>query len=380
MRVRQLGPRGDIQRESGVLMQKEESHKQYQAVIFNLYGTLVESSVDETQESAWTALRTALYDEGADYVTNERLRTQFQRAKQMISSAGKAQDDDFEPDLLSAYEKLFDDLWIETDIELSKKVAWTFRKAATKRLELVPGAMEMLRKLKAAGKRVVLLSNSQACYTRPELKQLGLDDVFDDVIIASDEGVSTASSALYERVLDRLGMTADDVLMVSNDESCDVRGAREAGIDAILLNDDVIERIGQKADREIECEAERKAEREAEREATRQKVMENVARLKAEAEQADETEERAMDAAAGEFAGVTKRPSARGAAGTGATGAAGTRSAAGANGTVPAASSATKGSVTAHSGHKSHVMSVDCDDYHQLLDLILQRGTSAVAA
>ncbi|NEG70550.1 HAD family hydrolase [Bifidobacterium choloepi] len=366
----------------------ESSDKKYRAVIFNLYGTLVDSNVDETQESAWTALRAALYDEGADYVTNERLREQFRRAKRKLSRLDDA-GDDYAPDLLGAYEALFDELWIETDIELSRKVAWTFRKAATNRLELVPGALDMLRALKRSGRRVVLLSNSQACYTRPELRALGLDDIFDDIIIASDEGVSTSSGEIYERVLERLGMPASDVLMVSNDETCDVRGAREAGIDAILLDADLAGRIerhvergeardatvggtgspgdssvGAGRDAGAGCAVGAGNGHSVEAHATHREAFDAVAKLTLEARLADAADEAALDADRGEFAAASKRP-----------------------GTAAAKSVTGRGAAGGHDPETGHgaaprtakITSFDGSDYHELLDFILREGTGAVA-
>lgn len=218
--------------------------KQYDLVLFNYYGTLVHHEVDETQESAWTALRRSLYDDGADYVTNDRLKAQFQRAKAKLAAlCGRDGTDagaDDTQDLLEAYEALFDNLWIEGNVEMSKRAAWTFRKAATRKLTVVDGALDCLRQLKRHGKRIILLSNSQACYTRPEIEELGLAELFDGVVISSDEGVTTASAEIYGRILEREQVPAERVLMVSNDETCDVVGAQAAGIDAVLLKPDVI--------------------------------------------------------------------------------------------------------------------------------------------
>ena len=93
----------------------------------------------------------------------------------------------------------------------------------------------MLRLLKRQGVRIVLLSNAQSCYTRPELTVLGLDDVFDDVLISSEEHVRKPGREFFAHALARQGVTPDRAVMVGNDEDCDILGARSAGIDGIYL-------------------------------------------------------------------------------------------------------------------------------------------------
>lgn len=212
------------------------SQRKYDVVLFDLYGTLVDCHVDESSDDAWTALRNALYREGANYVTNDRLREQFEKAANRELGLCGGQDDLREPDLLGAYEELFSDLWIQAGKDLSGKMAWAFRKAALRKLALYPGALDMLRTLKGQGMRIILLSNAQSCYTRPELEALGLDDIFDDVILSSDEGVRMPSPSIFQYALRAANVPADRVLMVGNDERCDVLGAKAAGIDAVYLD------------------------------------------------------------------------------------------------------------------------------------------------
>ena len=89
----------------------------------------------------------------------------------------------------------------------------------------------MIGRLREAGVGVVLLSNAQSCYTRPELEMTGLADVLDDVIISSEEGMRKPARDLYMSALDRELVTAERSLMVGNDETNDIIGAAAAGID-----------------------------------------------------------------------------------------------------------------------------------------------------
>lgn len=110
----------------------------YPVVLFDLYGTLVDIHTDEQSEDAWTALRAALYREGAEYPTNERLREQFAR-EVVRANARRDRGDWFEPDLLPAYHALFRACWVDGTLDQARKVAWTFRRASTSKLRLFPG-------------------------------------------------------------------------------------------------------------------------------------------------------------------------------------------------------------------------------------------------
>ena len=84
-----------------------------------------------------------------------------------------------------------------------------------------------------------LLSNAQACYTRPELEETGLASVLDDVIISSEEKIRKPARDLYMLALDREFVTAKHALMVGNDEQNDIVGARSAGIDGVYFRTEI---------------------------------------------------------------------------------------------------------------------------------------------
>ncbi|PJM78410.1 HAD family hydrolase [Bifidobacterium scaligerum] len=241
---------------------------QYSAVLFDLYGTLVDIRTDESSERAWTALCDALAIEcGALYPSNEALRERFETlASPVRAAAENAHGEWGEPDLLPVYQGLTaraarrstlrealrqadgaagaggipdgisgDVAADVADVSVARRLAWTFRRASTSVLRLYPSALELLDRLKAAGLRVVLVSNAQSCYTRPELGLLGLDDAFDRILISSEEGVRKPSPDIFRRALAREGLRPDQVVMVGNDSVSDIAGARAAGIDGIYL-------------------------------------------------------------------------------------------------------------------------------------------------
>ena len=229
------------------------SGRRYDAVFFDLYGTLVDVRTDEDAPAAWRTLRLALAAHGVDYTTERALYTRFESlAAPLRLAAVRSRGRWAEPDLLPAFAGL---LRADADADgdaigvagaagadvaagipgAAADLAWTFRRASTSLLRTYPGATDLLASLHAAGLRTVLVSNAQSCYTRPELTLLGLDRALDRIVISSEEGIRKPSPDFFRIALEREGLDPSRVLMVGNDERCDIIGARSAGIDGAYL-------------------------------------------------------------------------------------------------------------------------------------------------
>lgn len=210
--------------------------RRYDMVMFDLYGTLVDIRTDEESEEAWEELRRFLDDAGAHYDNATQLRDRFMGARALATAVPANRDPEwFEPDLLPVYRAMFSLRGMRAGERLSREAAWVFRRASTRLIWLYPGALDMLAALKDAGLRVVLVSNAQSCYTRPELELLGLDKALDRIMISSEEGVKKPGAEFFRRALEREGVEPERAVMVGNDEQCDILGARSAGVDGIYL-------------------------------------------------------------------------------------------------------------------------------------------------
>lgn len=246
------------------------------AVFFDLYGTLVDIRTDEASEAAWSALRAALAGYGVPYADNAAVQERFTMlAEPIYSDAIAARGECAEADLLPVFAGLMGcwdavlaDLVIragavlsrvtaqngmaenQTDaagdgsigercVDKARALAWTFRRASTSVLRLYPGVLELLARLKAAGLRVVLVSNAQSCYTRPELAMLGLEYAFDRIVISSEVGVCKPSAAIFRHALEAEGIEPARALMVGNDEHSDILGAAGAGISGVYMRTEI---------------------------------------------------------------------------------------------------------------------------------------------
>ena len=91
-----------------------------------------------------------------------------------------------------------------------------------------------LEALAAGGFKLGVVSNWDE-RLRPLLSELKLARYFEAIIISREVGISKPSRAIFERAARALRLSPEAILHVGDDVSLDVRGARAAGLAALLL-------------------------------------------------------------------------------------------------------------------------------------------------
>ena len=213
--------------------------KAYQNYIFDLYGTLVDIHTDEDSPQLWASFALYLGLSGlpakADSLRESyiRLCKKAQAAKKDMLSAQRKKGP-FEMDILSVWKELGREAGVHLSEQQATEISRVFRMLSLRRLSLFPGTKEVLRLLRNKGKKVILLSNAQASFTRPELHLLGLDTEFDAIFLSSEAGVKKPSPAFFD-LLWEFGLEPKESIMIGNDDLCDCRGASQAGMDSIYI-------------------------------------------------------------------------------------------------------------------------------------------------
>jgi putative hydrolase of the HAD superfamily len=95
--------------------------------------------------------------------------------------------------------------------------------------------IEVLRRLRAAGYKLALLSNADAmeagCYSRGQLKGL-----FDVEIFSCDAGCAKPEPEIYRACLHALGLAADECIFVGDGGSDELQGARAVGLRTVFVS------------------------------------------------------------------------------------------------------------------------------------------------
>lgn len=143
-------------------------------------------------------------------------------------------------------------LWYPKATKRTAKPHWIYHDPATKDnyleyLELTPGTKETLAWLKNQGARLVVLSanpydeNTAVREIKERLDYFGLGDLF-YAVRASDGNNPAGKAAIMREIIAELGLAKADALMVGDSYFYDYLAAKDAGIDAFFIENDVAKR------------------------------------------------------------------------------------------------------------------------------------------
>ena len=202
--------------------------------IFDLYGTLVDIHTDESMPVLWRRMALLLSLQGASYAPEELKRVYHLAVEEQIERRAAQlpgiRKDYVEPDILLVFKSLYTKKGVAVSNDTVQDVALFFRTLSLRHLAVYPGAVSVLRTLRARGKGVYLLSNAQAAFTITELRKLGLLPLFDGIVISSDVGTKKPDRAIFEHILSQYSLRPETCLMIGNDGEADMQGAASVGM------------------------------------------------------------------------------------------------------------------------------------------------------
>ena len=114
--------------------------------------------------------------------------------------------------------------------------------------ELMPGAMELLKKIESQGGRMAIISNGFKEVQYRKLNGSGISHFFEAVIVSEEVGAHKPSPKIFEEALKRItGIVPQDdpvkwkaakkeTLMIGDDYTNDIEGAMIFGIDQFFYN------------------------------------------------------------------------------------------------------------------------------------------------
>jgi putative hydrolase of the HAD superfamily len=106
---------------------------------------------------------------------------------------------------------------------------------ASLRFEAFADAAPVLRRLRARGLRLVVVSNWD-CSLPDVLERVGLRELVDEVVTSAVVGAAKPAAAIFEAALAAARCAAAEAVHVGDSVANDIEGARAAGIRALLLD------------------------------------------------------------------------------------------------------------------------------------------------
>ena len=229
-----------IPAESGIFIQGMKGFREYKNYIFDLYGTLIDIHTDEQRPGLWRKLAELYRLTGAHYSARS-LQQNYLRicAEDELALKHRTGAEYPEIKLEPVFIRLRDEAGGRSggnDEAWTNAAANAFRLFSRDRLSLYENTLSTLETLRSEGKRLFLLSNAQAVFTRTELALTGLSESFDDIFLSSDHGIKKPEKAFLMKLLRTHQLDPSETVMIGNDAASDMGVADACGIDGILLN------------------------------------------------------------------------------------------------------------------------------------------------
>lgn len=126
------------------------------------------------------------------------------------------------------------------DVALAEKMSDFYVKAVSEKTILFPEVHETLTYLQPRY-ALHVLTNGFADVQYRKLDRSGLRNYFTHIITSEEAGAHKPSPWIFKYALEKIGATAKECLMVGDDPDVDLGGARDAGMDQMLVNFDHME-------------------------------------------------------------------------------------------------------------------------------------------
>ncbi len=116
------------------------------------------------------------------------------------------------------------------NLELAGTIAKSYERERDKTMKPFPGALETLRKLRACGVRMALVTNGGAEPQRDKIHRFNLAPFFDAILIEGECGYGKPDIRIYTDALRRLDATPGDAWMVGDSLEWEVAVPQKLGI------------------------------------------------------------------------------------------------------------------------------------------------------
>ena len=206
----------------------------YKNYIFDLYGTLIDINTDEESTEFWYKLSLFYSFKGALYTAEELKESYITLVKSHLDNLTDTNYPDFP--LEDVFSKLYTNKNIIPSDELIIDTAHFFRTSSIKYIKLYDNVINLLELLKKKGKKIYLLSNAQRIFTLYEMRLLGIEKYFDDILFSADYKVCKPDENFYTTLINKHNLNIKNSIMIGNDYICDIEGASNVGLDSLYLH------------------------------------------------------------------------------------------------------------------------------------------------
>ena len=133
------------------------------------------------------------------------------------------------------YRRLFSKYGVKADTQLIEEARLLYSTAYRGNQRAVPGAIELLQRLKTNFK-IAVISNNFGVEQKSKIDVCGFGKYLDAVVTSAEVGFTKPSPEIFLLALEKLKCSPDEAVMIGDSWESDIIGARNAGIRAIWFN------------------------------------------------------------------------------------------------------------------------------------------------
>jgi len=187
------------------------------AVLFDLDGTLYDRD----------ALAAALFDEQYAVFASELAGVSYERFLRDVV----AMDDHGYGVKEAGYRALVGSWGLEATI--ADRLVAHFRTSYDGHCVLTDDVRQTLDELRRRRLKLAVVTNGPSVMQRRKLAALGIEHVFDAIVVSEEEGLCKPDAEIFRRALARCGVAPHEALFVGDHPVADIEGAHRAGITAV---------------------------------------------------------------------------------------------------------------------------------------------------
>lgn len=215
------------------------------AVLFDLYGTLIDIRTDERSPDVYWHL--------SRYLAYHSVRVSPERLQEVyFEGINKALNNSKEPYAEVNVFEIFHEIIHRFGSRLYNEqividVCMLFRSLTIRNFGLFSDVIETLSYLQS-NYLLALISDAQWVFTEPELSILSLDRFFPIRYLSSKYGYKKPDTRLFEKALRKLDVKAKDAVYIGDNPQRDLIGAKKANLKCLLYKNDTTRYNGFEAD------------------------------------------------------------------------------------------------------------------------------------
>jgi putative hydrolase of the HAD superfamily len=199
---------------------------QLRAVLFDVYGTLVDIHTNEHRDDVFDSLSRFLEYRRVFIPGKELKELYFDHINQQIARSRERHP---EVDVTRAFGYVLREGGRTADRYLSMITTQLYRSLCRERMRLYDDTFWTLNEFRKQY-RLGIVTDAQRLFCKPELRTLRLENFFDALVISSDYGFRKPDPRLFHIALAALDVSASEAAYIGNKYETDLVGAKEAGL------------------------------------------------------------------------------------------------------------------------------------------------------